>query len=165
VSVTAAGNKSHLLNIPNSSPAFSPFQAVQPYNFMFPYLSTRRTAGMTDVVGSQYSNKVSGTLEYLQSKIDRVISANQLRPLFEDACKLVFGYSISTFPTSSGKLAGLEVNPIKQHNIPISNMGAGVPNALGLIVDLLVAEDRVFVIEELENDMHPKALETVNFFV
>ena len=42
--------------------------------------------------------------------------------------------------------------------IPVDKMGEGVINILGLLVDLCVAEDKLFIIEELENDLHPKAL-------
>jgi hypothetical protein len=37
-------------------------------------------------------------------------------------------------------------------------MGEGVANLLGLIVDLCMAENKLFLIEEPENDIHPKAL-------
>jgi len=37
-------------------------------------------------------------------------------------------------------------------------MGEGVANALGLIVDLCIAKNKVFLIEEPENDIHPTAL-------
>jgi hypothetical protein len=40
-------------------------------------------------------------------------------------------------------------------------MGEGVINILGLIVHLALAEDRVFVIEEPENDVHPRALKAL----
>ncbi len=37
-------------------------------------------------------------------------------------------------------------------------MGEGVASVLGLLVDLCVADNKLFVIEEPENDIHPKAL-------
>jgi len=43
-------------------------------------------------------------------------------------------------------------------NIPLDMMGEGIANLLGLIVDLCMAENQLFVIEEPENDVHPKAL-------
>jgi hypothetical protein len=45
-------------------------------------------------------------------------------------------------------------------------MGEGVPNILGLITDLCIAENKIFLIEEPENDIHPKALkELLNFII
>ena len=40
-------------------------------------------------------------------------------------------------------------------------MGEGVTNILGLITDLCVAENNIFLIEEPENDIHPKALKAL----
>jgi hypothetical protein len=40
-------------------------------------------------------------------------------------------------------------------------MGEGVANILGLLLDLCMAEDKIFLIEEPENDIHPKALKKV----
>ncbi|MBI3234034.1 MAG: ATP-binding protein [Bacteroidetes bacterium] len=40
-------------------------------------------------------------------------------------------------------------------------MGEGVANILGLIVDLCIADEKIFLIEEPENDIHPKALKTL----
>ena len=37
-------------------------------------------------------------------------------------------------------------------------MGEGVANIVGLLVDLCLAENKLFLIEEPENDIHPKAL-------
>jgi hypothetical protein len=37
-------------------------------------------------------------------------------------------------------------------------MGEGIPHLLGLINDLCLAENKLFLIEEPENDIHPKAL-------
>jgi predicted ATPase len=34
-------------------------------------------------------------------------------------------------------------------------MGEGVMNILGLIVHLAIAENRLFLVEEPENDVHP----------
>ena len=43
-------------------------------------------------------------------------------------------------------------------SIPLSQMGDGVPNIVGLIVHLLKAERKLFIIEELENSINPEPL-------
>ena len=40
-------------------------------------------------------------------------------------------------------------------------MGEGIANLVGLIVDLCVAENKIFIIEEPENDVHPEALKSL----
>jgi predicted ATPase len=137
---------------------FGSFPQSQPGNFLFPYLSLRRTAGLQESVSSQNAFEVGGTHQHLQAKIDRIYSDPTIRPDFEAACLSVLGFLVSTFPTANGKASGLIIDGRNQRYILLREMGAGVANALGLIVDLLVAENKVFLVEELENDMHPQAL-------
>jgi hypothetical protein len=42
--------------------------------------------------------------------------------------------------------------------IPLRSMGDGVANIVGFIVILLTENNKLFLVEELENDIHPKAL-------
>lgn len=44
-------------------------------------------------------------------------------------------------------------------------MGEGVPGILYLIIDILSAKDRIFIIEEPENDIHPLALKKLLLFL
>jgi predicted ATP-dependent endonuclease of OLD family len=59
-------------------------------------------------------------------------------------------------PSKKGKKAAYTVKNID--SIPLDAMGEGVANLLGFIVDLCIAEDKLFLVEEPENDIHPKAL-------
>ena len=45
--------------------------------------------------------------------------------------------------------------------LPIDQLGEGVPNVVALLVDLAVSKDKLFLIEEPENDLHPKALKAL----
>ncbi len=47
---------------------------------------------------------------------------------------------------------------VGNHIIPIESMGEGVVNIIGLIVLLLTEDRKLYLIEEIENDIHPKAL-------
>ncbi len=44
-------------------------------------------------------------------------------------------------------------------------MGDGVPNIVGLLADLALSRDKLFLLEELENDLHPTALKTLRDLV
>lgn len=68
----------------------------------------------------------------------------------------ILGFPISTTPSEKGKKGVYIIN--KFEYIPLTSMGEGVPNILGLIVDLCMSENKIFLIEEPENDIHPKAL-------
>src|SRR5260370_12932340 len=57
---------------------------------------------------------------------------------------------------ANGHLPGIYTS--QNGSIPLSQMGDGVPHIVGLIVHLLKAEKRLFVIEELENGINPEPL-------
>lgn len=40
-------------------------------------------------------------------------------------------------------------------------MGEGVPQIVGLVADLVLSQGKLFLIEELENDLHPQALKAL----
>lgn len=138
-------------------------QSSEPYNLIYSHLSKRKVSYGDESVKSEYKNKVTGDYRYLNSKIDGLCSSSL--PQGEDfrkICKDVLHFPISTVATdnnSGGKEPVLELSPTSK--IPITKMGEGVTSLLGLFVDLCVAENKVFLIEEPENDIHPKALKAL----
>ena len=79
--------------------------------------------------------------------------------IIKKACLETLGFIVSTSPTAKGKSASIVISEFD--HIPIKDMGEGVVNILGLIVNLCVAKHKIFIIEEMENDIHPKALKGV----
>ena len=135
---------------------------MEPDNFIYPYLSKRKVQGYDRQSTWQRSQQVIDTLEYLVAKVDRL--ANPYYPKhaeFEQACINILGFPITAFHAAdnNGKQVGIIVTDYD--NIPIEAMGEGVPNLLGLIVSLCMARGKLFLIEELENDIHPRALKSL----
>jgi AAA15 family ATPase/GTPase len=140
---------------------FSRLTPVEPFNLIYPYLSKRKVNDFSLQINEQQTTRVSGSLSNLYAKIDRVITP-QFQPAnsyYLNACKEVLGYEISAYAKGEGKEAVYFIS--NQERIPISRMGEGVVNIIGLIVDLCIAENKIFLIEELENDIHPKALKAL----
>lgn len=130
----------------------------EPHNLIYPYLSKRKAVSFTDTINEKNTNSVLGNFTNLYSKIDRLVTP-QFQPGNEEylkACNRILGFEISTLASRNGKKAVYFVHNME--HIPLTAMGEGVTNILGLITDLCVAKDRIFLIEEPENDIHPKAL-------
>lgn len=130
---------------------------VEPNNFIYPFLSKRKAVGYGEQVNKANANMVAANLTNIVSKIDRI--ANPQHPGYEaykNACEGILGFFVSTFPSISGKQAGIVVSNFD--GIPLEAMGEGVASLVGIIVDLCLAENKLFLIEELENDIHPQAL-------
>jgi predicted ATPase len=133
------------------------FPAVEPYNFIYPFLSKRKVPELQEQVGTQFSNSVSGNFTHIVAKVDR-ISTDGLpkKEEYIKACREILGFHVSSLPSISGKKAAYIID--SDYSIPLESMGEGVSNILSLILDLCIAKDKLFLIEELENDIHPKAL-------
>jgi AAA15 family ATPase/GTPase len=140
---------------------FGVIPSQEPQNLIYPYLSKRKTQTYADAINENTANAVTGNLSNLYAKIDRLVTP-QYKPFnanYIDACNSILGFQISTIAKGNGKHAAYYVH--NSEHISLSAMGEGVANILGLVTDLCVAENRIFLIEEPENDIHPKALKTL----
>lgn len=141
--------------------SFLQIPQIEPNNLIYPYLSKRKSVDYEDVINESNANSVSGNFTNLYSKIDRLITP-QLQPgnrQYIEACHNILGFEISTLAKGRGKQAVYFVHNLE--HIPLTAMGEGVANLLGLITDLCVADNRIFLIEEPENDIHPRALKAL----
>jgi len=138
----------------------NPIQNKEPNNFIYPYLSRRKTSEFTEVIKLENTVSVKENFQDLYAKIDRIANPNYPRyKEYDKACKDILGFTVSCSPSDKGKQAGIIVNDMDY--IPIDEMGEGTTNVLGLIVDMCIANNKLFLIEELENDLHPKALKAI----
>jgi AAA15 family ATPase/GTPase len=135
--------------------------SVEPNNLIYPYLSKRKVINYIDTINEQNANSVQGDFSNLYSKIDRLVTPQFLpgNKQYVEACNAILGFEVSTLAKGNGKQAVYFIKNLE--HIPLTAMGEGVANILGLITDLCVAENRIFLIEEPENDIHPKALKAL----
>jgi predicted ATPase len=141
--------------------SFTQLEQTEPNNPIYPYLSKRKVSGFSEDVGLQSSIAVTGNLQHLNAKIDR-LSNPYFQPAHDEyvsACKKILGFVVSAVNSGGGKKAAYIVKNLE--HIPLIAMGEGVSNVLGLITDLCIAEKKIFLLEEPENDIHPKALKTL----
>lgn len=142
-----------------------PIPPQEPNNLIYPYLSKRKSVNFNDQINEQNTNSVSGNFSNLFSKIDRLVTP-QFQPgnaQYIKACRDILGFEISTLASPNGKKGAYFVH--NQEHIPLIAMGEGVTNIIGLITDLCVAENKIFLLEEPENDIHPTALKSLMNFI
>lgn len=129
----------------------------EPSNFIYPYLSKRKVTYFDETINLQTTNMVSGNFTYLPAKVDRLRDSTiPEHEEFIESCHEIIGFQMSAAASGNGKKVAQNIDA--HHRIYLEEMGEGVANLLGLIVDLCVAEDKLFLIEEPENDIHPRAL-------
>ena len=142
------------INLYGSEPCLA---NLEPKNYIYPFLSKRKVPSFNEDIRASFANSVSGNLSNLSAKVDRINTDNlPAKDEYIKACNDILGFNINSFPSVNGKKAVYIVSNFD--NIPLEWMGEGVANILGLILDLCVAKDKLFLIEEPENDIHPKAL-------
>ncbi len=144
-------------NIFNNT-TFNRIPENEPNNLFYPYLSKRKVITYEPTISENNTNAVTGNLQNLVSKIDRV-NQPQRKPNFDEyisACNKILGFEIGASASTIGKEIVYYTDG--GGTIPLTSMGEGIANILGLVVDLCEAKDKIFVIEEIENDIHPKAL-------
>lgn len=128
-----------------------------PFNLFFPVLSGRRPAYYREqisntnsfTVSAQDNNLVSRILPLTSSDIPEAIS-------FRELCKSILGVKFDIFAGDSMQQIGVQVN--LRNAVALEAMGTGLSGTLSLLLGLSTAKRKLFIIEEPEDDLHPKAL-------
>lgn len=140
---------------PTAIPVFS---HTQPKNLFHLFLSRRKPDVYQSGVNVDAQLTVRPTIAFLAAKVDRLTSgATTPKRRFEEYLERVLGYQIATKANENGKSAGMFVGQGEDF-IRIDYMGAGTSNIAAMLADLAIAKNKVFLIEEPENDIHPAAL-------
>ena len=133
---------------------------TEPHHFIVPFLSKRKAVGCHEDTREQYVVSVAPDVSNLAAKLSRL--GNPAYPFHQSyytACKSILGFVVTAIPSTNGQRPGVYL-PDGQ-TIPIDQLGEGVPNIVHLLVSLAVSEQKLFLIEEPENDLHPKALKAL----
>ncbi len=140
--------------------SMSAIPAVEPLYFLVPYLSSRRVTALNEAINSAVVDEVRSDLANLTAKVDRLMDPNHPRHgEFRDSVAEVIGLPLSAIASPNGKQVGIRVN--ESEWIRLEHMGDGVAQMLGLITQLCIARGKLFLIEELENDIHPEGLKAL----
>jgi AAA domain, putative AbiEii toxin, Type IV TA system len=139
----------------------SGLSSQEPNNLIFPILSGRRVTLYREQASEKSALEVSAMDNNLVSRImglsTGVIPESRR---FLELCKKVLGININAMPGENGQQTlGIQVD--RYTNIPLEAMGAGLSGTLSLLVGLSVASDKLFVVEEPEDDLHPAALKAL----
>jgi predicted ATPase len=138
-------------------PQLEVIEAREPQNWIYPFLAKRKVVSLNETINIDTVNAVSQNLVNLYAIVDKLMDRNHpSHDEFVTECHKIIGFPISTFPSDGGKQSGRYVDA--NTHISLDSMGEGVSHILALIARLCVAKRKLFVIEEIENDIHPQAL-------
>lgn len=140
-------------------PDVKPITHQEPDNFILPYTVKRFAQSFNPLTGNnpQQPKYVLESLAQLAEKIQPYTqSTHPLHEQFDKICQSLIGSPMCIIEGANGHLPGIYTS--QGESIPLSQMGDGVPHIVGLIVHLLKAKRKLFVIEELENGINPEPL-------
>ena len=148
---------SYIMTNEGTDRALHMIPAQEPDHLIYPYGAKRKVVALGESVNLSTLAAVTGDLSNLVAKIDRVSTpAHPAHVRYVEMCQATLGFVVTTFSSPGGKMAGIYID--NYNTISLNDMGEGVSNLVGLIAELCVAEQRLFLVEELENDLHPQAL-------
>lgn len=129
-------------------------------NFIYPYFSKRKTTYFSMQGGKESTYSVLDTLQNLPAKVQKVKSQPFINKKFVQLCEDILGLDIGIIP-GDGNEHKLGIYTSFNTTIPLECMGEGVVNIIGILVTLLTEDGKLFLIEELENDIHPTVLKKI----
>lgn len=137
---------------------WQPISSVETKSFIRPFLSRRKVQAFGETINLSVLQSIESNLSNLHAKVDRLATPGTEpgHGIYKRACKEILGFFVTTAASAGGKMACYVVH--NEDHIVLDHLGEGVSNLLGMIVDLAMAKDELFVMEEPENDIHPKAL-------
>lgn len=126
-------------------------------NFIYPFFSKRKTGRYSSQGTNVSTFSVLDTFQNLPAKVQKTASQFVTKDRYEEWCNNILGFQVNAIAGENNEYR-LGVYSGYNFPIPLESMGDGVANIIGLITILLTEDNRLFLIEELENDIHPVAL-------
>ena len=133
---------------------------IESQNLIFPFFSKRKTVTYNEDVRSQFSYAIDLNMSNLAARLSRISNPSFSRyEFYKKACEEILGFVVTSIPSDNGQRPGAYLP--SNESLYIDQMGEGVANIVYLLSNLAVSENKIFLIEELENDLHPKALKAL----
>ena len=153
--------KTSISTIHNSSRSeVNAIEAKSPSHFVIPLFSKRKAISYQENVSENYSQAVIPNFQYLAAKLSVIgNSSHPCNTAYTKACKEILGFSVTAIPSNNGQKPGIYLSDGRK--LGIDQLGEGVPNIVGMLAEITLAKNKLFLIEEPENDLHPKALKAL----
>ena len=135
--------------------------ATRPSHLFVPVLSGRRTDRYDHDVRADLSNSVSESDRSLTSRVVALGSPQyEAGRRFQRMVREVLEVPIGTFLAGAGQQPGMPIS--QEAGVSLIRMGEGIRGTLRLLSELAPEDSgRVFLVEEPENDLHPRALQSL----
>jgi|GEM_PF-500845 len=135
------------------------FNTERPKNFIIPIFANRKTNQYSTDVSIDYYKKIETGFYSLPALIDKATDARH-NEKFQKYTKEILGIKVYT-SHDGGRGKNIKLIIDDGNELDIENLGDGIPIVIALIANLVLGKNKLYLIEEIENDLHPKALKKV----
>ncbi len=137
------------------------FSDKEPDNYIYPLLSKRNAVNYNILTSLEVGSKIHDIPNNIIAKVDSLTTpSTTAHRKYQEACNDILGFNIFSYQIKDGKNVGFFCKDAES-SIPINLMGDGTLNIIEFLVYLCVAENKLFLIEEPENEIHPEALKKI----
>lgn len=152
--------QSIFLSINDKKRLFKDFESTldfEPNSIIYPCFTSRISNNLETSVGEEAAKEITDDNKFLTAKVDSLISKHyKSSSKFREYCNYLFGFDIATKSKGEGKQVVRYIDD--DTHISISSMGDGISSLLKVITYLCTVKNKVILIEEPENDLHPTLL-------
>lgn len=136
------------------------FRTTWPRNTIIPFIAKRKAVTFSQNVSQSMRGEINGTFSNLYSRIDELSTfGRSTHEAFKKSLMDVIGLPITTKSAANGKEAGFYFTD--DDFVTLDRMGDGVSEMAALIVELTLAQNKIFVLEEPETNLHPRGLKAL----
>ena len=134
----------------------------EPENLIIPFLSKRKTTTYNNGIGKDVANEINQDMSNLIARQYKLESFGiegtdpQTYECYKRFTTKILGFTPTHIPYNGGQISGIVMPNFNSLNI--NQMGDGVANIVFFLTYILTAKNKIFIIEELENDLHPTVL-------
>lgn len=137
-----------------------PLPPREPDHVFVPYFSRRKVSAYQEHVREDFALQVSSDFGFLAAKLSRLTNSGlPAGERYREKCVEILGFPVTAVLSRNGQHPGAYMPDWTP--LPIDQMGEGVSNVAGLLAELVVAKEKILLIEEPENDLHPRALKAL----
>ncbi|MBI5805878.1 ATP-binding protein [candidate division TA06 bacterium] len=133
-----------------------PFDNKEPNNIIYAYSSKRNVINYSQETKSEKADYVYDDIEHIIAKFVKISGDRTVSKGFDEYVQQLLGIELSHYPAPNGNNVGLKIDDDSKINI--DSMGDGVPHIISFLIDIIRAKNKIFLIEEIETNLHPKSI-------
>jgi predicted ATP-dependent endonuclease of OLD family len=128
--------------------------------FLVPFLSQRQMRNVSEDVKKDSLKSMPVDWSNLTARLSQISHPDfPGHDSYKKSCGDILGFYVGVFPSQNGQKPGVYLPD--GSDLSVEQMGSGVFHIVDLLIKLSVSKNKIFLIEEPENDLHPQALKAL----